>query len=73
MRRDMRRNLAIQCISKLICPAGRRRTARKVAGTALCAPFDFRQVRFQNGRQSTRLVPLIVRFVTPLNGHEDNR
>ncbi|MCP2214848.1 hypothetical protein [Bradyrhizobium elkanii] len=44
MRSDMRRNLAIKSTSKLICPAGRRRTARKVAGTALCPPFDFRAV-----------------------------
>jgi hypothetical protein len=44
MRSDMRRNLAIKSTSKLICPAGRRRTARKVAGTALCPPFDFREV-----------------------------
>ncbi|MCC8953487.1 hypothetical protein H8B02_08470 [Bradyrhizobium sp. Pear77] len=44
MRRDMRRNLAIDALQKLICPAGRRRTARKVAGTALCPPFDSREV-----------------------------
>ncbi|MEY9322544.1 hypothetical protein ABIF29_009343 [Bradyrhizobium elkanii] len=30
-------------------------------------------LRFQSGRPATRLLPLIVRFVTPLNGHEDNR
>jgi hypothetical protein len=56
-------------LQELICPAGRRRTARKVAGTALCPPFDFREVVKPLGSS----LPLIARFVTPLNCHQDNR
>ncbi|MGY3694628.1 hypothetical protein ACVIGA_004708 [Bradyrhizobium sp. USDA 3240] len=44
LRRDTHRSLAINALHKLICPAGRRRTARKVAGTVLCPPFDSREV-----------------------------
>ena len=68
MRREMHRNLAIKCTSKIDLP--RRPPPDSPKGGWHCA---LPTLRFQGGRQATRLLPPIVRFVTPLNCHEDNR